>query len=205
MKKLLIVLIALLFVLPGYSQIKVGLKAGVSTNTVPTYDFTTGTTTISALKDASYGIHGGLFMRFSLVGMYLQPEVLFSSTKYKYNVTTATTPEEVLSQQYNKLDIPLMIGFNLGPIRVNVGPSASILINSPKALFDHPDFENLYKSATFGYQAGVGVDFLKRLTLDLRYEGSLSKKSGDAVNVGNQTFNLDNRPSAMHLSLGVIF
>jgi opacity protein-like surface antigen len=205
MKKLLIVLTAVLIFIPGYSQIKIGLKAGVSTTTVPTYDFNNGTNTIEALKDASYGIHGGLFMRLSLLGIYLQPEVLFSSTKYEYNVATTTNPEEVLSQQFNKLDIPVLLGFNLGPIRVNAGPSASILINSPKALFDDPDFESLYRSATFGYQAGVGVDFLKRLTLDLRYEGSLSKKYGDAINIGSQTFNLDNRRSAMHLSVGVIF
>jgi len=205
MKNLLIILTALLIAIPGNSQVKLGLKAGVSTNTVPTYDISTGTNTIEALEDASYGIHGGLFLRLSLVGIYIQPEVLFSSTKYEYNVTTASNPEEVLSQKFNKLDIPIMLGFKLGPIRINAGPSASILINSPEALIDSPDFEEMYKNATFGYQAGVGVDLLKKLTLDLRYEGSLSKKFGDAVNIGNQTFNLDNRRSALHLSLGLIF
>jgi hypothetical protein len=206
MKKLLTILAALLIAIPGYSQVKLGLKAGVSTNTVPTYDISTGANNIEALKDASYGIHGGLFMRISLVGMYIQPEVLFSTTEYEYTVKTASNLDgAVKSHKFNKLDIPIMLGFNLGPIRLNAGPSASILINSPEALIDSPDFEEMYKSATFGYQAGIGVDFLKKLTLDLRYEGNLSKKFGDAVSIGSQTFNLDSRQSALHLSLGVIF
>jgi opacity protein-like surface antigen len=206
MKKLLAILAVLVIALPGYSQVKVGLKAGVSTNTVPSYDISTGTSTIEALKDASYGIHGGLFLRFSLAGVYVQPEVLFSSTEFEYTVKTASNLDgAVKSHKFNKLDIPVLFGFNLGPVRLNAGPSASILINSPEALIDSPDFEEMYKSATFGYQAGVGVDFLKRFTLDLRYEGSLSKKFGDAVSIGSQTFNLDSRQSALHLSLGVVF
>ncbi|MCK7531208.1 MAG: hypothetical protein MZV63_09280 [Marinilabiliales bacterium] len=37
------------------------------------------------------------------------------------------------------------------------------------------DVKATYNKATFGYQAGVGFDLLKRLTVDVRYEGNLSK------------------------------
>jgi hypothetical protein len=33
--------------------------------------------TVSALKNANYGFHGGVFLRLSLFSVYLQPELLF--------------------------------------------------------------------------------------------------------------------------------
>jgi opacity protein-like surface antigen len=33
----------------------------------------------------------------------------------------------------------------------------------------------MYNDLTFGYQAGIGVDIVKKVTVDLRYEGSLQK------------------------------
>jgi len=205
MKKLLAIILVAFITIPVFSQVNFGLKAGASTNTVPTYDFTSGSTNIEALKDAAFGFHAGAFLRISLLGLYVMPEVVFASTTYEYDVTIGSNPAEALKQQFNKLDIPLLVGVYLGPIRLNAGPAASILINSPKALIDDPDFEELYRSATFGYEAGLGVDLFKKLTIDLRYGGSLSKKFGDSVTIGSQTFNLDDREPSFMISLGLMF
>jgi hypothetical protein len=63
----------------------------------------------------------------------------------------------------------------------------------------------MYKGATFGYQAGVGIDLLKKLTLDVRYGGSLSGKFGDSVTIGSQTFKIDSRQPSLILSVGLMF
>ncbi|MGI6339990.1 MAG: porin family protein [Bacteroidales bacterium] len=205
MKKLLSLIILVMFAITAYPQVKFGLKAGVATNTVPTYDVNTGANNIEAYKDASFGYHAGAFLRITLMGMYIMPEVVFASTSYDFKVTTANEPEEIKSQKFDKIDIPLLIGFKLGPVRLNAGPAASILIGSPKDLISDPNFSDLYRSATFGYQAGLGFDIVKRLTVDLRYGGSLSKKFGESVDIGSQTFNLDQRESSIMLSLGYMF
>ncbi|MDY0099366.1 MAG: porin family protein [Bacteroidales bacterium] len=205
MKKLLLLIISVMFAITAYPQVKFGLKAGVATNTVPNYDVNTGTNNIEAYKDASFGYHAGAFLRFTLMGMYIMPEVVFASTSYDYKVTTAEELEEKKSQKFDKLDIPLLFGFKLGPVRLNAGPSASILIGSPRELISDPNFSDLYRSATFGYQAGLGFDIAKHFTVDLRYGGSLSKKFGESVNIGNQTFNLDQRESSVLLSVGYMF
>jgi len=98
-----------------------------------------------------------------------------------------------------------MLGFKAGPVRLNAGPSARLLINSPKDLIDHPDYKTMYNSLTFGYQAGIGVDLLKRLTVDLRYEGSLQKYQTQIENVAGDKFKLDDRPNAFLLSVGLMF
>ena len=111
----------------------------------------------------------------------------------------------VLKQRFNRLEIPVLLGIKLGPLRINAGPSATIQIGSPKALIDDPNFNNMYKGATFGYQAGIGLDLFKTITLDARYGGSLSKKFGDSVTIGSQTFNLDSRQPSLILSVGIMF
>lgn len=204
MKKLLVIILAVLITIPAFSQIKFGIKAGVNTATVPTYNVTTGANNIKALKDAAWGFHAGAFLRLTVFGVYLQPEVVLASNTYDYSVTTATATT-VLKQNFNRLEIPVLVGFKLGPLRINAGPSATIQIGTPKALINDPNFTDMYRGATFGYQAGVGLDIFKTITLDARYGGSLSGKFGDAVSIGSQTFKLDNRQPSLILSVGLMF
>ena len=203
MKKFFAVLLLALMAIPAFSQLKFGIKAGASTTTVPTYNVTTGTTTIQNLKDATWGFHAGVFFRGELGPVYLQPEVVFASNTYEYNVNS--TVSQVLKQNFNRLEIPVLVGLKFGPIRLNAGPSATVPIGSPKALVNDPNFDNLYRGTTFGYQAGVGLDILNTLTLDVRYNGSLAKRYGDDVQIGGTTFRLDDRQPSLQLSVGIMF
>jgi len=204
MKKLLVFILAVFITLPAISQLNLGIKLGATTTTVPSYNISTGTNNIEALKNAAWGFQGGAFLRLGLGPIFVQPEVVFATNSYEYNVTTVSGTD-VLKQKYNRLEVPVLVGIKLGPLHVNAGPSATIQIGSPKALIDDPDFEGMYRSATFGYTAGVGVDLFKKITLDARYNGSLSGEFGDAVTIGSQTFNLDSRQPSFTLSVGLMF
>jgi hypothetical protein len=209
MKKLFVVVVAALMAVPAFSQLDWGIKGGLSSNNLSieqTIDLgASGDLILEQVKEASYGFHGGLFLRLTVLGIYVQPEILFTSSENKIRITEpGETISEIRSQQFNKLDIPVMVGFKLGPLRINAGPAATIKIGSPKELFDTSNYENLYKSATFGYQAGVGLDILNKLTLDLRYEGNMNQ-FGNELTIGDQTFALDQRSSAIIVSLGLIF
>jgi opacity protein-like surface antigen len=211
MKKLIAIVFVILLSLPAFSQINFGLKAGVSTTSLSmptTKTITSGTTsfTVSGISTANYGFQGGLFMRVTLFGFYIQPELLFSTRTDSYTVTNVqTTLATVAKQNFNKLDIPVMLGFKLGPLRINAGPSGSLLINSPKDLISNPDFKNNYNRMTFGYQAGLGFDLLNFLTFDLRYEGSLKKYQNQIQNLVGTKYNLDDRPNAFLFSVGIMF
>ena len=216
MKKLFTILLVVVLSIPAFSQIKFGIKAGVSTTNLSMATLktvTSGTTsyTVEALKDAKYGFHGGAFMRLTLLGIYLQPELLFSTRTNEYtvkNITNSAAPvTTIVKQNFNKLDIPVMLGFKLGPVRLNAGPAASLLINTPKELISSTEYKSMYSRMTIGYQAGVGLDILKFLTIDLRYEGSLKKYQNQIQNlVGTKTtVNLDDRPNAFLFSVGLMF
>lgn len=204
MKKISLILLVVMISYPAYSQIKFGVKAGVESTTVPTYDISTGANNITAVKDASWGFHGGVFMRLKLLALYIQPEVVLASNSFDYTVQTASV-NEVKSQKFNRLSIPLLVGVKLGPLRINAGPAASVQIGTPKALIDDPDFDQMYKGAVWGYQAGIGIDLLKKLTIDARYAGSLGEKFGDSVPIRGQNFQLDYGQKSFLLSVGIMF
>jgi opacity protein-like surface antigen len=211
MKKLFAFLFVALLALPAFSQVNFGLKAGISTTSLsmPTVKtITSGTTSFSvdALTTAKYGFHGGAFVRFTFFGIYLQPEFLFTTRTNEYTVQNIqTSASTVVKQNFNKFDIPLMLGFKLGPLRVNAGPTGSFLINTPKELITNPDFKNRYSKMTVGYQAGLGFDLMNFITFDLRYEGSLKKYQNQIQNATGTNFNLDDRPNAFLFSLGIMF
>jgi len=212
MKKLVLILFSVFIVLPAFSQAKFGLKAGLSTTSLKMEDLKTLTSgdteyVIDALEGANYGFHGGAFVRFSLAGLYIQPELLFTSRTDEYTVEDLDDPASAIikEQQFNQLELPVMLGFKLGPVRIHGGPSARYLINSPKDLIDDPDYETVYKNFTFGFQAGLGVDIIKRLTIDLRYEGSLQKYQTQIQSIVGDDFTLDDRQSALLLSVGFMF
>ena len=204
MKKLVVILFIVIVSFPAFSQIKFGIKVAAATTTVPTYSISTGANNIEAVKNANWGIQAGAFLRLSLVGIYVQPELLFASTSFDYNVSTVTGTQ-VMAQKFNRISIPVLVGFHLGPLRLNAGPAASIQIGSPTALINDPNFEDMYKGAVFGYQAGIGIDLLKKLTLDARYAGGLGEKFGDSVTIGGQNFKLDYGQSSFILSVGWMF
>jgi hypothetical protein len=208
MKKILVLMFAVLLAAPAFSQIKFGVKAGASTD----FTFTNQTITdaasntnvvINNAKNAEWGLQGGVFVRASLLGVYVQPELLLATAtnSITYNgIVDGTDVNDIKNQKFTKVNIPVLVGFKVGFLRVNAGPAASFLIGDPKELLDG----ETYKKATFGYQAGIGVDILKKLTIDARYEGNLNQ-FGNEVTIGGETFKLDDRTGALIISVGLIF
>jgi len=206
MKKILVFLFAMLLAAPMFSQVKFGLKAGVSTDftfTNQTLEDTDVDVILQKAKDAEWGFQGGAFVRASFAGIYVQPELLLATANntltYAGTVDGVNVDEEIV-QKFTKINIPVMIGFKVAFLRVNAGPAASILINDPKEIADVAT----YKRATFGYQAGIGVDLLKKLTIDVRYEGNLNQ-FGDEITLAGQTFTLDDRTGSLLIHVGLIF
>ena len=203
MKKLILILFAVILSSGAFAQFSCGLKAGATSNNFKLEEplNISAQQTIEAVKQASWGFHGGAFVRLSMLGIMIQPEVIFSMAENNMLVTENGI-EEIKSQKFNKLDIPVLLGVKLGPVRLMAGPAASVMITSASDLIENA--ENLYKAATFGYQAGVGVDILKKITLDVRYEGGLNN-FGDEITIGQETFTLDGRSNAILISAGILF
>ena len=146
--------------------------------------------------------------RSTILKLYVLPELLFTSTGGEVEVTEFFTNGDdaitkIKEQSFNKIDIPIMVGYKVGPLRLQVGPIASIVVSNKSALKDY-DIEEEFNGATWGYQAGLGLDIGKKITIDVKYEGSLSKLA-NGINISGQSFDFDSRSSQIVASLGFFF
>jgi len=134
---------------------KFGLGATVTNIEAATAD---GSGTLGdKFEQAAISTQVGAFARLKVLGFYVQPEFTVSSLK--------------------DLDIPILFGTKLGPIRAMVGPYIRMAFDS-ESFNDAGTRETMLESARYGYQAGVGLDLGKRFVVDLRYEGTFANNNG---------------------------
>ena len=217
MKK--IVLIAILtipFFMVSQAQIKFGIKAGLTSTSINADEVYNdiNNADIQSLKvkgkNANVGFQGGIFSRITIVNFYVQPELLFTSTSGEVEVTTVYENQDPVSvvkdQKFRQIDFPIMLGYKLGPIRLQAGPVGTIMLSSDPALsmVETMDVKEEFNGATWGYQVGVGLDILKKVTIDVKYEGNLSKL-GDGVEIAGQTRDFDSRNNQFVATVGIFF
>ena len=180
----------------------------------------------------------GLFGRVTIGRLYVQPEVLYFKTSNifdghvtgvgsnnLFNLPTGANVNLTLNQM--NLQVPVMIGVNIIDLdiitlRAQAGPTANFVLKS-QTLYDKTytldgqqseiantttdqNFDT--KAISWGVQAGLGVDVLKRITLDINYNFGVSKMF-DALNETTlgETFdfsNIDNTKQNMFMvTLGI--
>lgn len=189
----------------GSAQFKFGIRGGINSATVKPPDFDNSDYSIE-YKSGDVGFHLGAMGQLKLGSFVLQPELLFSTAKTDIKLTDlsgSTAVEEIGKQKFNKLDLPVIAGVKLGPVKLQLGPVATVQLNSKSDLLEENGIEQAYKGMTIGYQAGLGLE-LSSLLIDVKYEGNLSQ-FGDGVIIAGQTFNFDQRMSQLILSLGFLF
>ncbi|MCE7991579.1 MAG: PorT family protein [Roseivirga sp.] len=194
MKKLILTL-ALAFI--GFSasaQFTLGPRVTLTSSSLDLKDAVANV----AEGDSEFGYQFGVFMRFKVpvIGLYVQPEVLLSKQESMLNINSTD-----VDFSFNKIDVPIMVGGKIGPLRINAGPSLSFLTSAEStAGAVVTDIKDNYNSTTVGYQAGIGLDILK-FVIDVKYEGSLST-FGENLTVGGTSVSTDQRTSQVVFAVG---
>lgn len=180
---------------------QLGPRFGVSSSNLRVEQVTNANLQTISQSDARLGFHAGLYSRVMVLGFYVQPELLFTSTSSEIAINSASGTT-VSQMNFAKLDVPVMVGKRFFRIaRVNAGPVFSTLLKADVRQGNiTEDISSQYKSASVGFQFGVGVDLWK-LNADLKYEGSFSALS-NSVTIQGQNFAASTRPSQFILSLG---
>jgi hypothetical protein len=147
------------------------------------------------------GYHIGLQTQIKVAMLLIRPEIYFNAGGGTVEQIVDGGATEALNVKFNRIDIPVLVGVKLGPARINVGPVGSFVLSESNDLTElEPDFEMFTSAMTWGFQAGLGLD-ISKLSIDVRYEGSLSSL-GESFAVGGVDFPLDARPSQWIISLG---
>jgi len=218
MKKILLSLIIIFSVNLNAQEFSWGPKLSVSSPSLKLTDVQnlgSGTETLELLEDTNpiLGYQLGLFARISLLGIYIQPELLLSNTKTEIQFSDVMDENQALFDvvgevKLNKLDVPVLIGKRFLKIfRINAGPVFTLPLGEDVRLSElsdtFEDVETNYKSATVGAQIGAGLD-LSILTVDLRYEMGLQSIS-DGITIGETEFAADQRLNQFLVSVGIKF
>jgi hypothetical protein len=209
MRKSILLSLLLIAVIQLSAQFEIGIKTGLSS-----YDLTkNGILYLDNNKNLSlniensgFGHHLGLYTRLSVLGVFLEPSFLFNSNTVDYRLREygeAGALDLIRKERYNYLDIPVMAGIKLGIFRLQGGVVSHIFISSSSELTDIKGYEQKFKNATYGWQAGAGLD-IWRFRLDINYEGNLTR-FGDHINIGGTPLALETRPSRVIMSLGFRF
>ena len=210
MKKLILIVVASLFLVQvSDAQIfKYGIKAGIGFSSIK-MDDVTGISEGSDVYDlvtgeSVMGYHVGIQTQVKIAMLVIKPELYFNTGGGAIEQVMDNGATEILNVNFNRIDIPLMAGVKFGPARFNLGPVGSFVLSETNDLTEiEPDFEMFSSAMTWGFQVGIGLD-ISKLSLDARYEGSLSKL-GESFSVGGTDFPLDARPSQWIISLGIWF
>lgn len=151
----------------------------------------------------------GLFGRFEIGGFYVQPEALWFKTSNAFTLNTNVQQDVVIggitipsgagvdfTLNAMNIQVPILLGYklniinNLLAIRAQAGPTLNFVIpqktlvsqavgTGEAAEISNESFDT--KSIAFGLQGGLGLDVLKRITLDINYNFGITKMFGAEV------------------------
>jgi hypothetical protein len=156
------ILIVILGVNSIHAQSSWGLRGGLNYNS--NGEFLSEASEVNKNPKSNAGYHVGLFKKIDLLGFFLRPELVYTSTTSSYN-------GDDLSM--SKIDLPLNLGSGLiGPTYIFAGPSLQYVLSSE---FAGVDTASSLKNITVGANIGLGIS-LNKINIDLRYERGLTEK-----------------------------
>lgn len=225
-KSLLIVYVILMSFTTTFAQKSdffcMGIKGGVNLSQLKTGDFLAvrfdgsgkainynGQTLKDNLNqslDTRTGYVGGIYARIGRK-IFIQPELILSAKGGSLNILQggANATSQTVNVEYTNFDVPLMFGVKLGPLHINAGPVASFNVSSNQKLDDAlknytaSGVGDAFKKANYGYQLGGGFDIFK-LSLDVRYEGSLSEVN--LAQLKDSNLNFSQKSNLWQVTLG---
>lgn len=161
-KLTLCILLVILGVNSIHAQSSWGLRGGLNYNS--NGDFLSEASEVYKNPKSNAGYHVGLFKKIDLLGFFLRPELVYTSTSSSYNGDDLNM---------SKIDLPLNLGSGfIGPTYIFAGPSLQYVLSSE---FAGVDTATSLKDITVGANIGLGIS-LNKINIDLRYERGLTEK-----------------------------
>lgn len=204
MKKLLLILTLLIGTasLTEAQPFKLGMKFGTNINSSD-YDIKQGITTTQAgnLIKNNAGYHVGLMGRMTLLGFYIQADALYVRNSRKLNLENGS-----LKMKENTLSVPVVAGLNILFLRAYVGPRFDFNLGSniSKSTDNSNSIKSNIDKRWLGYQAGLGVDLFKKISIDLSYNGYF-KAPSQRLSIDDTEFTIKQKNRQYWLTLGYYF
>ncbi|MDP5172202.1 MAG: PorT family protein [Bacteroidia bacterium] len=186
-------------------SLKFGPRIGIASSPVNAQNIQNFNDFAVSFQEGSSEYQIGVFGRLQAFGLFIQPEFLFTTSSAAYLVEDLRSGgQEIFKEQYYNVEMPVMAGFKLGPIRLQGGPVYRLNLGNSSDFFTTDGFSRSFQNSNVGIQTGVGLDIGKKLVFDLKYELPLSD-TGDEISILGQTHDLSSRGSHFVASMGISF
>lgn len=197
MKKLILTF-SLLLGFTCSAQLDFGLRTGVSLASPRIENFEQSATINDFSSDGvNLSYQAGVYARVKVLSFFTQGELYFSQINQEAvaGFSSQNFPDKTIDLSFSRLDLPLLVGFKIGPARIMGGPVFSANFNDVSGNIN----EDL-KNASLAYQVGLGLE-LGKLFIDLRYEDGLGAWT-NSVLIEQNSYKADIRTSQLLLCLG---
>lgn len=179
--KISICLFLLFFSTGSFAQFSGGVTAGMSIGSVSVTEIPDNV--IHSVEGENFlGFNAGIFAKFDLLPFYIKPELLLYYKRGDLSIKQPDVPAYKQSFSMEKLEIPLLFGFNvLGPVSLQAGPVYNYILGSKNDFIDNSNVT--LKKSGLGYRIGAAVD-IGRLNLYINYQGiynTAASSSGEAT------------------------
>lgn len=187
-----------------FSQVSFGVKMGIhSFDLSNPIDIILPDDQSIKFRDAKVGFQGGIYTKFQIGSIYLEPRVMLNTTSvnYTFNGDNGGIVENIKQESFTNLDIPVLFGFDVLFLNMYLGPVAHLNLNTSSDLFDIAGYNERFKTATYGYRIGTCFS-LGSIELGLEYEGNFSN-FGEHINIGGEQFTFSDTPSRLIFNIGI--
>ncbi len=182
-------------------RVQFGLRAGVFSQDIQLKKMS------EIMTDAKLGWNAAFVARLRLtavgtntfgLGLYLQPEVVYSQNNYKIQPKGG----EVTRISLRDVDVPVLLSFQIAIVRIQAGPVFNVMHKTPTESGE-ADFSSI--RPTVGYAVGASIDIFKGLVLDGRFNGNF-KQMQDNIKMGDEVYDgIKSSLSSWSLGLSYLF
>ena len=206
MKRITLLLGAMLLtsVVANAQLLGVGARLGIGT---ASYDFNSVVIdggTLDPASDRSGGYQAALFLRLSIpTFIFIQPELQLSQRDYAFGIKYPFKPKEFKTLRTYRLDLPLLMGFKFGAVRIFGGPVWR-LGSKQYVKGGSTPFDVTFNDNDIAAMGGAAVE-LNGFFIDVRYTGYLEKTSSK-VKIAGKTSNVAvDHDGTVQINFGLMF
>lgn len=161
--------------------------------------------TLEPAGDRVSGYQAALFLRLSIpTFIYLQPEIEVSQRDYIFGVKYPSEPKEFKAIRTYRLDVPVILGFKLGSVRLFGGPVWRIASKQYSKGGGPTPLGIRFNDNDIAAMGGLGVEF-DGVFFELRYTSYLESTSSE-IKVAAETKHVDvTHDGTVQINFGVFF
>ena len=207
MKRLVLLLVGTLLTcwVADAQLLRMGARIGIGTGSYEFDSVPIEGGSIEPVGDRVGGYQAAIFFRLSIpTFIFIQPELQFSQRDYAFGIKYPSKPQEFRNIRTYRMDIPLLLGFKLGSVRIFGGPVWRIGSHQYAYGDSNIPLEVAFNDNDIAAVGGAGVEF-DGVFIELRYTGYLEKTTSQMRVAGERKEVAVNHDGTVQINFGILF